>query len=124
VRLYDRLFAVPFPGAKNPLGARAEGEAADAAVLPAAAVIAGEDDDEDGALPVERNFLDDLNPASKRVITAYVETALGEAASEQRFQFERHGYFVADQRDHGAGHLVFNRTVTLRDSWVKRTGQP
>jgi glutaminyl-tRNA synthetase len=119
VRLYDRVFAVPFPGAKNPWGARAEGEAADAAVAQAA-VVAGEDDDEDAALPVERNYLDDLNPGSKRVITAYVETALGEAASEQRFQFERHGYFVADLADHGPGKPVFNRTVTLRDSWAKQ----
>jgi glutaminyl-tRNA synthetase len=69
--------------------------------------------------PVERNYLDDLNPASKRVITALVEGALQDAVPEDRFQFERHGYFVADQRDHGLGHLVFNRTVTLRDSWAK-----
>ena len=51
----------------------------------------------------ERNFLDDLNPASKRVITAFVEPALANAVAEDRFQFERHGYFVADLVDHSAG---------------------
>ncbi len=118
VRLYDRLFAVPFPGSRNPLGARADGEAPDAALRHAVAV-AGEDEDDEAAAPVERNYLDDLNPDSKRVITARVEPALAQAASEERFQFERHGYFVADLADHAAGRPVFNRTVTLRDSWAK-----
>ena len=45
---------------------------------------------------VERNWLDDLNPDSKRVITAYVEPALAPSAARGAFQFERHGYFVAD----------------------------
>jgi glutaminyl-tRNA synthetase len=116
VRLYDRLFAVPFPGARNPWGARAEGESPVAA--PHAAVVAGEEEEE-AAEPVERNFLDDLNLESKRVITAYVEPALAGAGPEGRFQFERHGYFVADALDHAAGRPVFNRTVTLRDSWGK-----
>jgi len=39
--------------------------------------------------------------------------------SEERLQFERHGYFVADVVDHSARHPVFNRTVTLKDSWAK-----
>jgi glutaminyl-tRNA synthetase len=114
VRLYDRLFAVPFPGSKNPWGVRGETGAADDMTT----VVAGEDDDTD-SLPVERSYLDDLNPESKRVITAYVESALGDVAPEQRFQFERHGYFVADRADHTPGKPVFNRTVTLRDSWAK-----
>jgi glutaminyl-tRNA synthetase len=66
-----------------------------------------------------RDFLADLNPASKRVITAQLEPALREAVAEERFQFERHGYFVADRCDSQPGTPVFNRTVTLRDSWAK-----
>ena len=76
VRLYDRLFKVPEPGA-------------------------------------ERDFLEDLNPASMTTVRAQLEPSLAPAKPEERFQFERHGYFVRD-RD-GA----FNRTVTLRDSWKK-----
>jgi glutaminyl-tRNA synthetase len=117
VRLYDRLFKVPFPGARNPFGNRGGDDAPDGALRHAVAV-AGDDEDDDST-PVERNYLDDLNPDSKRVITAFVEPALAEAAAEERFQFERHGYFVADQRDHTRGRAVFNRTVTLRDSWAK-----
>ena len=64
-----------------------------------------------------RDFLSALNPNSKRLATAYVESSLRSAHPGERFQFERHGYFVADCRDHGAGALVFNRTTTLKDSW-------
>jgi glutaminyl-tRNA synthetase len=119
VRLYDRLFAVPFPGSRHPWGARGEA-AVEAAPLPAghAPVVAGDDDASDEEA-VERNYLDDLNPASKRVITAYVEPSLAAAVAEERFQFERHGYFVADLGDHAPGRPVFNRTVTLKDSWAK-----
>ena len=66
-----------------------------------------------------RNFLDALNPASKQIVTAWVEPGLAQAAAGTSFQFERHGYFVADRKDHGAGRIVFNRTVTLKDSWTK-----
>ena len=45
---------------------------------------------------------------------------LGEAKAEERFQFERHGYFVADRVDSKPGAPVFNRAVTLRDSWAKK----
>jgi len=82
-------------------------------------VVAGEDDDDEAAEPVERNWLDDLNPESKRVIRAYVEPALAKAVSEERFQFERNGYFIADSVLSKPGKPVFNRTVTLRDSWAK-----
>jgi glutaminyl-tRNA synthetase len=54
-----------------------------------------------------------LNPESKKVVTAQLEPALKDAASEERFQFERHGYFVADRETPSA----FNRAVSLRDSW-------
>jgi glutaminyl-tRNA synthetase len=83
VRLYDRLFRVPHPGAGD------------------------------------RDFLLDLNPDAKRTITARLEPALGEARPEERFQFERHGYFTADLRDSKPGTPVFNRAVTLRDSWAR-----
>ncbi len=82
VRLYDRLFAVPYPGQ-------------------------------------ERDYLADLNPASKTVLRAQLEPALKDARPEERFQFERHGYFVADLKDSRPGAPVFNRTVTLKDSWAK-----
>jgi glutaminyl-tRNA synthetase len=83
--------------------------------------IAGDDDD---AVEVaERDYRDDLNPDSKRVITAFVEPALAAAAPETRVQFERHGYFVADMADHAPGKPVFNRAVTLRDSWTKPGGR-
>jgi glutaminyl-tRNA synthetase len=67
----------------------------------------------------ERDFIEDLNPAARRTITAQLEPALREAGPEDRFQFERHGYFVADRIDSQPGAPVFNRTVTLRDSWAK-----
>ncbi len=115
--MYDRLFAVPFPGARLPWGQRAD--AAEAAAPAPAGFIAGEEGDEREIGEVaERNYLDDLNAGSKRVIRAFVEPALAAAAAEERFQFERQGYFVADLRDHSAGHPVFNRTVTLKDSWT------
>jgi len=81
VRLYDRLFANPAPGAGD------------------------------------RNFLDDLNPDSVKVIRAQLEPALKNANPGDSFQFERHGYFVADRVDSQIGAPVFNRTVTMKDSW-------
>ncbi len=83
VRLYDRLFRTPHPGAG------------------------------------ERDFLLDLNPDSRKIITAQLEPALRDAKPQDRFQFERHGYFVADLRDSTPGVPKFNRAVTLRDSWQK-----
>jgi len=91
IRLYERLFKVPAPGARR------EGDAPD----------------------LERNFLDDLNPDSAQTITAQLEPCLRDAGPEERFQFERHGYFVADRVDSRPGAPVFNRTVTLKDSWGK-----
>lgn len=66
-----------------------------------------------------KNFLETLNSASKQVVTAFVEPGLAQATAGVSFQFERHGYFVADRNDHGNGKIVFNRTVTLKDSWGK-----
>jgi glutaminyl-tRNA synthetase len=62
----------------------------------------------------EGDFLQDLNPQSKRTIAAQLEPSLQQAQPGESFQFERHGYFIRD-REGGA----FNRTVTLRDSWSK-----
>ena len=83
VRLYDRLFKVPHPGA------------GDSELVPT------------------------LNPDSKKLVTAQLEPALKDAAPEERFQFERHGYFTADRVDSRPGAPKFNRAVTLRDSWGK-----
>ena len=71
------------------------------------------DTDEDG-----KTYRDYLNPASRKVVTGYVEPAAADCAPEQGFQFERLGYFVADRYDHVAGTPVFNRSVTLRDTWA------
>lgn len=66
-----------------------------------------------------KNYKESLNSDSKKTITAYVEQSLSEAEPEQRFQFERNGYFVADRVDMRPDKPVFNRVVTLRDSWGK-----
>lgn len=71
------------------------------------------DTDDDG-----KTYRDYLNPASRKVVTGYVEPAAADCAPEQGFQFERLGYFVADRYDHAAGTPVFNRSVTLRDTWA------
>ncbi|MEA3641403.1 MAG: glutamine--tRNA ligase/YqeY domain fusion protein [Lamprobacter sp.] len=86
VRLYDRLFTVPQPGAGD------------------------------------RDFRADLNPDSLRVLSgAMLEPSLATAAPGARFQFEREGYFVVDPES-TPERPVFNRTVTLRDTWAKTQG--
>lgn len=82
VRLYDRLFTVPDPGAAE-------------------------------------NFVEHLNPDSLQVVDARLEASLADAESGDAFQFERLGYFCPDATDHTKGKPVFNRIVTLRDSWAK-----
>jgi glutaminyl-tRNA synthetase len=67
----------------------------------------------------DTDYLTQLNPNSVTKITAQLEPSLKDAKPEDRFQFERHGYFVADKIDSVAGKPVFNRTVTLRDAWQK-----
>jgi glutaminyl-tRNA synthetase len=89
VRLYDRLFKEAHPGSGRL---------------------------ENGT---ERDFLDDMNHDSVKIISAQLELALKDAKPSDTFQFERHGYFVADRKDSVAGKPVFNRTVTLRDAWQK-----
>jgi glutaminyl-tRNA synthetase len=64
-----------------------------------------------------------LNQKSVEILTeCRLEPCLGKAVSEERYQFERTGYFTVDSRDSRPGAPVFNRTVTLRDSWVKSSG--
>jgi glutaminyl-tRNA synthetase len=113
VRLYDRLFAVAQPG---------QARDADGVEVSAHAKEAIAPEDEPVADDAERRYLDDLNPHAKQVITAFVEPLLADVAPESRYQFERHGYFVADLRDSRPGQPVFNRAVTLRDSWGKQPG--
>lgn len=77
--------------------------------------VAAPDDDSDG-----KTYQDHLNPNSRRTVTGYVEPAAAQAAPETAFQFERVGYFVADRYDHRADRPVFNRSVTLRDTWASK----
>ena len=62
-----------------------------------------------------------LNAHSKEIISAYIESSLNKAQPEEHFQFERNGYFVTDRVDTKPGRPVFNRAVTLKDSWGKST---
>ncbi len=64
-----------------------------------------------------KDFLTLLNPDSKRVLNAFVEASLAKAQPDEKFQFERNGYFVADRKDYSTAQLVFNLAVTLKDSW-------
>jgi glutaminyl-tRNA synthetase len=64
-----------------------------------------------------KDFMSVLNPNALETVTAYLEPGLTNAVADQRFQFERHGYFVADRVDSTPGKPVFNRAVTLKDSW-------
>ncbi len=57
-----------------------------------------------------------LDADSRRVVQAYLEPSLTSAQAEDRYQFERHGYFIADRKDHRADHPVFNRIATLKES--------
>ncbi|SOE37240.1 glutamine--tRNA ligase/YqeY domain fusion protein [Delftia acidovorans] len=66
-----------------------------------------------------KDFLTLLNPDSLKVVTAYVEPSLANAQPDDKFQFERFGYFVADRKDHTPGKPVFNRATGLKDSWGK-----
>ncbi|WP_369308390.1 glutamine--tRNA ligase [Providencia rettgeri] len=82
IRLYDRLFTVPNPGA-------------------------------------EEDFLSVINPESLVIRQGFVEPSLKDAVAEKAYQFEREGYFCADNKLSTPEHLVFNRTVGLRDTWAK-----
>ncbi len=66
-----------------------------------------------------RDFREVLNPHSLREAAAFVEPSLASAAADTHFQFERHGYFVADRLDHRSTAPVFNRSTGLKDGWTK-----
>ncbi len=66
----------------------------------------------------EKDFMEFINPDSLKVITGYVEPSLKEAGVADKFQFQRIGYFCID-KESTKENLIFNRTVTLRDSWEK-----
>ncbi|MFP2907310.1 glutamine--tRNA ligase/YqeY domain fusion protein [Pyxidicoccus sp. 3LFB2] len=75
---------------------------------------------EDPEADETKEFTTFINPESLQVLRgARVEPMLADAAAEARFQFERQGYFYVDPKDSKAGKPVFNRTVTLKDSWTK-----
>jgi glutaminyl-tRNA synthetase len=71
---------------------------------------------EDPQADKEKDFLEFVNPSSLEIIEAFVEPSLKEAKEQDRFQFQRLGYFCVD-KDSTSTKLVFNRTTTLRDSW-------
>jgi glutaminyl-tRNA synthetase len=66
-----------------------------------------------------KDYRDLLNLDSKTVLRSFVEASLANAQPDDKFQFERNGYFVADRKDHAAGKPVFNLAVTLKESWGK-----
>jgi glutaminyl-tRNA synthetase len=66
-----------------------------------------------------KDFKAALNPNSKRVVSGYLEPSLANAKPDEKFQFERHGYFVADRVDHAPSAPVINRIAGLKDSWGK-----
>ncbi len=67
----------------------------------------------------DSDFLQHINPQSLSVLQAYVEPAALLASSAMPLQFERHGYYIPDCIDHSSAHPVFNRAVSLKDSWGK-----
>jgi glutaminyl-tRNA synthetase len=76
--------------------------------------------DPEADLEEGEDFTVHLNPESLAVVeAALVEPALADDPPGTRYQFERHGYFMSDPEDSGPEGLVFNRTVTLRDSWAR-----
>lgn len=63
------------------------------------------------------DYLQNLNPESLKVVRAVVEPSLAQAQAGERFQFEREGYFIADEKDYSADKMVFNRILDLKDSY-------
>jgi len=93
VRLYDRLFTEAEPEKDGSASAESSGA-------------------------TKRDFKSVLNPRSLEVITAKLEPSLSGASAEHRYQFERIGYFTLD-KDSNSQKLIFNRTITLKDTWAK-----
>ncbi|MCB2197069.1 MAG: glutamine--tRNA ligase/YqeY domain fusion protein [Bacteroidetes bacterium] len=77
--------------------------------------------DEDPAGHKDKDFKEFINPESLQILTnCKLEPSLKDAEPESKYQFQRLGYFCTDRRDSKPGHLVFNRTVPLKDSWSKK----
>ena len=71
----------------------------------------------------QREFTEFLNPNSLKTLeNCAAEPVLGDCSAETNYQFERKGYFILDSADSAPGTPVFNRTVSLRDSWSRRAG--
>jgi glutaminyl-tRNA synthetase len=70
-------------------------------------------------VPRGQDYKANLNPKSLEVVTGYLEPSIKDARAGNRFQFERLGYFCVDAKDSRPGKPVFNRSVTLADSWAK-----
>jgi glutaminyl-tRNA synthetase len=68
----------------------------------------------------EEDFMKVINPQSLEVLTARLESSLATATLDDRFQFERVGYFALDSKDSAPGKLVLNRTISLKDAWTKK----
>jgi glutaminyl-tRNA synthetase len=66
-----------------------------------------------------KDLLEALNPNSLQTISAYVEPSLASAKPNDKFQFERHGYFVADRVAHGNGKVVYEKITGHGDTWAK-----
>lgn len=66
------------------------------------------------------DFMESINPESLNTVTAFLESSMVGCEAGTVFQFERHGYFISDMYDHHADSMVFNRAVTLKDSWAKK----
>ncbi len=98
-RLYDRLFTVPHPEAE-----------------------AKELEDE-AETPEDRDFLHFVNPKSLEVVQGYIERSVLQNPPDTRYQLERNGYFWQDPLNSKPGALVFNRIVTLKDTWGQSTRQ-
>jgi glutaminyl-tRNA synthetase len=103
-RLYDRLFRVPHPEAE-----------------------AKELEDEEGETPglspeEDRDFLSFVNPESLKVVHGYIEPSITTGPPAARYQFERLGYFWPDPLDSKEDALVFNRIISLKDSWTRAEG--
>ena len=74
----------------------------------------------DVAEPEDGQYISHINPDSRSVVQARLEPAAADCEPEQHFQFERTGYFVADRLDHAPDKPVFNRAVSLRDTWARK----
>ena len=70
-------------------------------------------------VPEGEDFTSNLNPKSLEIVSGFVEPSLGSAEPGSHFQFLRQGYFFVDTKHSQPGKPVFNRTVSLRDTWAR-----